>query len=67
MYTGPKLIKAEFKKNLSTKDVRYACLNLLKCNFVILLCFVRLFVLAEPWLITYIRVVGNKGKGVAKA
>ena len=27
----------------------------------------KLFVLVEPWLITYIRVVGNKGKGVDKA
>ena len=35
--------------------------------FDILHCFVKLFVLAEPWLITYIRVVGNKGKGVDKA
>ena len=67
MYTGPKLIRIEFKKSLSTKDLRYTCLNLLKCIFDILHCFVKLFVLAEPWLITYIRVVGNKGKGVDKA
>ena len=67
MYTWPKLIWMEFKKSLSTKDLRYTCLNLLKCIFDILHCFVKLFVLAEPWLITYIRVVGNKGKGVDKA
>ena len=67
MYTGPKQIKTEFKKSLSTKDLCDACMKLLKCIFDILHCFVRMFVLAEPWLITYIRVVGNKGKGVDKA
>ena len=34
--------------------------------FDILHYFVRLFVLGETWLTTYIRVVGNKGKGVDK-
>ena len=74
MYTGPKLTKTDFKKSLSTKDLCYACIsyivikmNLLKCIFDILHCFVRLFVFGEPWLTTYIRAVGNKGKGVDKA
>ena len=74
MYTGPKLIKTDFKKSLSTEDLCYACIsynvikmNLLKCIFDILHHFVRLFVLAKTWLMTYIIVVGNKGKGVDKA
>ena len=71
---GSKLIKTDFKKSLSTKDLCYACIsynviktNLLKRIFDILYCFVRLFVLAEPWLTTYIRIVGKKVKGVDKA